>query len=1734
MKSLLVLGLIAATSLSSLADESIQPNEKAERYYKLLLKRPDSGTLFERFVDSWLDTGSKEDLESYLQSGADNGGVQEWRLLATYQDWMGREEQALAAMTSALEKEPESSALFFARAKLKARLLDFEGALADLEKSKDEAGDEAATLKGTWLARAGRPEDALAAWQELLAARPGDEELREDLIELQVGEGLYDEAIATARKLAEDSKDPYQKALRWMRVAAVEVTAGKQDEGLQTYRRVLDMTGEDSWLEKEILAQIDKVFRREENIAGLRDFYADLREKFPQRVSLRKGLASQMAANGEIDEAISLFREVLKITPGDLGNRQQFILLLENAERFDLAVEELEVTLRENDQQPEGWEHMARLRDLMGDAKGLEEALDKVRQLRSVDGPGIVATSSLYERYQMRDKAEEILRKGHTDFPEATEVAEALASFLADINSSKKNQTEATQMWLAMADGSDAEGLLRVARALLANRRAEACFTLLTERIEEFPENLLLLKQLCDAGLTSDQSEKALPFALKMAELAQSPTDLGSALGEVTRLSRRLDLEPILTDLMEQENKSAKQWCVVAELNELQGDLIASDEALAEASKLEQGPLILSQKVRLLESRDELEKAATVMREIIALPGGERPVYLRKLVTLLATAGNWEAALTATDDWKRIAPGDKGAWLRRSELLNESGELEEAVNELRRALAKFGDEEDIKGLLANALVEAGEYTEGERLYRKLYEEADDANAKNRWIERLAELAQQENRVEELLSEFERRKRRNSQEAGPLQALASIHEKLGDYEMQREALAEAVRRKPGNVKLRQDLAQVEERAGDIDRAMTTLQEAARLDSGPLSNQKLVEFYFRNGEIELGLDVLRGIQNGDPREVEKTTFALMQNGEWETASNFLAENPSDDWRLTFLSGLNLYLMGEKDAARTAIGQLTSVTGEIEGLKPQVDEKLFQQWRGWMKQSGLIDEMREATLIQIMGQQVHSLLQIGNQQSRYRSHNSRGGQQVQLLPGTTEEMRALALSFLLQDANQQSGEKRDKLLATIQFPKGRFGEQLKNGHRLVEWAEEELAAGRINLAEAIRFTANNPRFDTKHLVQAATELKESDPETANIALTALFYRDSSLTTNEIVIQKIALLEKIDPLERSEHLDYLTSLVFNQARNQYYYSQQKAITLNEATKNILRTKLSTELAQIPVGEKAKDGEPALADRPWFQALLYDAWESGRPKEFVDLANRFIKEFDLNSKARAGMIYYQGNYYPANAFGGQSNSQTLFQPPSFPRPQSDLPPILQQLLSIPFASEDSVKNEGTAFLKKWRKARDARLSEETDNDAPSNEGMTPELLTPELPQLESSRLRILAQHWAGQTETLEKELQAFENSQNANEVLAAAGYWFQKEDIAKSYQLLAKARFLPMEKSERKTVDGQLTTVGSMLAQQGTALDELEVAQRAVLRIRRSARTPDEQKAITGPMTALGLSDIVAQMQAARLRRGALANNRNRGSRSSSPRLTKALSEGNKEAAAREALRLIRPLLRDPNNRYELQQITEKLQAGNITDEIIALANPGETKSYSRRMEFVALCNAFKKGEIATPVLKALSEERPDDNQVTAKLARLLPREEMMAKVRELMTEEAALDFGLMILQLTNSEDSDPFNNNIRPNSKEAAERSLDAISLCTEFLEKIEPSPKAERNLSWVLALVAGGILNEWSIRDDDGLKSPSFDRELSEPNDFHQKRQRLTRELLQSTLPHPQISSQAQDNI
>ncbi|MGC4014195.1 MAG: hypothetical protein QM755_06690 [Luteolibacter sp.] len=268
------------------------PPAQALKYHEALLKRPNNEALFERFFGAWLDEQPQEALEIFLTDRAKEHGGQEWAILARYQLRRGQEEAALESLGKAIASAPEDPALAMERGKLRLRRLDFNGAREDLAKvaaGKDETlALEAGKLVGKAWLRQGNSEEAVKAWDALLAAHAADEDLLEDLVETAASEGAMNQALGYADKLIAATKDPYQKAVRGMRKGDLLAKAGRNDDALAAYSGTLKEVGEGSWLEHELLAQVEKIFRKQDRLDHLRKELVKLAEKYPRRLLIKR------------------------------------------------------------------------------------------------------------------------------------------------------------------------------------------------------------------------------------------------------------------------------------------------------------------------------------------------------------------------------------------------------------------------------------------------------------------------------------------------------------------------------------------------------------------------------------------------------------------------------------------------------------------------------------------------------------------------------------------------------------------------------------------------------------------------------------------------------------------------------------------------------------------------------------------------------------------------------------------------------------------------------------------------------------------------------------------------------------------------------------------------------------------------------------------------------------------------------------------------------------------------------------------------------------------------------------------------------------------------------------------------------------------------------------------------------------------------------------------------------
>ncbi len=993
-------------------------NEKAGRYYETLKKRPAPGPVFDRFVDAWLDSGTLEQLETFLSAKVKAEPSATGRmLLGLYYVRQGVHAKAVEQCREALKLEPDNALLWQQKALAESRLLEFDQAIASLEKGLEKKPSEELSLAmrqllGRQLSRAGRTTDALNVWQKLMADRPDDEALREDVLDLQLAEGLFDAAVENAAALVERAPDAYKKAMRRLQSAEVLDRAGRSDAAMAELEKCLSDSGADSWLEKEVLARLDRIFRRDDNLSGLRAYIDGLVQRQPQRHGLARARVHLLAELGEKSAAVDAGRALLALAPGDRAAREEFIALLVEAGRMEEAVVQTGELVRQTPADRELLLRLASLKFQAGDKAGCLAAVTDYDKLSGADEAARLRSAALLEKAGLISEAITRLQEAAKAFPASTVVSSALASSL---HKAKRRDEALTEWKRQAAAAANSVALQEVARALSAYGEDETAWELLSKKSGD--GDAPLLTQLCQLAERLDRSADALPHARRLVSLAQSAGDMEAALELAARIIKKSEeADTVITSIG--ADAGVADLCLLAELLEMRGDSAAAENALNKAA-LASPDLAAAQLVRLYRMRQAWPQALEAGAKMFAAPGGKKAATAHLLADIAERARDLEVALRWTREWRKLSPGAAPAVLAETRLLRSLGRDEEALKSLRLASGQFEENKEMREELARLCRDTGKTAEALSLYAGLYEQAQEASQKLRTVHEWAEAALEANRITEMLEQFDERRRQNRNATGPLLALAEIHGVNGDREKQRQVLTDATRLRPDDADLALSLAGMQEDDDLMPQAMETLRAALAHDKSGRVRQRLARLHFTAGEQEDGMKLLEDGPGGAPPDaagVESMAFSLTLSDP-DRALGLLAPriaaDPAD-YRLRFLHAAILAELGQKsEAVREWIALLAirqespAVTARRTGsvFSPDADAR-------FKKYAGMVPE----DVLHIL--RVHDLLnQNARQQQWATRYNPSSQTQTSLfqpaLPGNVTELRALTAESLLRAA-------------------------------------------------------------------------------------------------------------------------------------------------------------------------------------------------------------------------------------------------------------------------------------------------------------------------------------------------------------------------------------------------------------------------------------------------------------------------------------------------------------------------------------------------------------------------------------------------------------------------------------------------------------------------------------------------------------------------------------------------
>ncbi|MEM8737104.1 MAG: tetratricopeptide repeat protein [Planctomycetota bacterium] len=1549
----------------STADAITSPDQlpaKTGRYHQALRRSPQPGLIFDRFCDSWLAERSDEELEQFLERQAEAGEPADQLILGFYFAREGRNVQALRVFRDTLERHPGNAAAWFFKAQIEAATLDFDTALSDLDAAlaadpdPDLAAD-AAELRGRLLVRTGRRAEGLAAWAQLLEQRPDDPELYENLIVVHVEEGLFDPALEILGRLIERTADPQKKVGRQLWRGDILQQAGRKDAALKTYEHALIQVGSGGWLERQVLSQIEQVYRRDQELEAFSQRLTALTEQHPERIEIARRRARVLSELGQTDAAIAQWRALLERAPGDRELRRAFADVLADAGQTQPAIDLIEALLTDR---PGDGDLRLRLASLYHQAERPEDAVAQVRVfVEQSDGSlssAIRATRTL-ERFELDGPAEAILRGYVDSHPEEPAAQQALAELLYRVD----QKDQAIAIWRDTAlETQDRGELLGAARALSSRGEAETAQAVLLDRVEDFAEDAEVLGALAEVSLRGGEPEPAVAWLRPWLRSTAGGEALGRAVDTAARLARSAKQDDALIRELSAAAESdtpptdGEVW-LLATLYEARGDSPAADAVLARGLDRDPAPeTLIYAKAGLLADRGQYALAADALLPLVERPGGMRSALVRELIDLYARDFRLEDALAWIERWKQASPGSISPWLRQAALLSADGQNEVALKVLEDAGRRFPDDVSIASKLADTYAQEGREADAVRVVWKLYDAADSTAAKLSWVRKLAELTRFSDGSDRLIRRLELRRDQDRRSVEPYLALAELYRVLDRYEERRAALMEAARVQPEDLDLLLTIARVEQQAGELEQAVGTLRRALPLDSSGRIRRQLAILSIELGQTSEAVDLFNDTAptSQDVSEMIDFANALMSQNEWEIAADFLGSRVTahpDDYRLAYLHGVALRELFQTQAASDAFIAVVDIDREPPGVQTPAQNPFAQY-------TTMFQRMLPAESLTLLRQQWANYRATSYRtQQQHIGFAGRGGVGVFIQPPTSwTDAHDLAIAHLRGIAYESDDAARQRIVAgleqrgvrlaavMIDLPPDAHGGVMFSGELLETHRDEPAVLALGVMMGAFQETQISPELYT----HAATLFEDDWPELTLLTLMGQLAEvgvsDSALVA-DIWPRLEAQLEQIE--EPAELM--IPALA---AYAGLMPGQGSPIDLTDEQRGVLSNKLRSWYRKLDAQSQY---------RPWLmQSVVASILQT---EDWPELA-RFINDETARHRAQTSGRAVSGQAAQLRAMHrrGQGPIQEL-----------NFPPI--GLVSIP------------AELAGLWGAENMFGMMETPVDHTALLAALPE----ETPPLVRALIAGAADDDEALTAALDPVLTGPQSTLDA--WLVRAAWDGQRGEPSRAMNALVRASYLPMSRGDRTRVDGATVayaiTIGDALSD-----DARSAAQRAALRLRQSAITFEERSVVIEALAALGLDEEAERMEERLVAApsgsasGVFSRGRGGVTGPGTERIGDLLVEGRRGDAVKLAARAVAGFAQQlaQGNSWVLQQhdaeeLLALLETRGLTEDVIAEADPGDTARGQRRVMFGLTLEVLGEIDRAAQVYRATLDQRPD-----------------------------------------------------------------------------------------------------------------------------------------------------------
>ena len=996
-------------------------NEKALKYLKLCLKKSSSKYLFNHLYDSWNDDSSS--LEQELKKN-DSPSCQ--RLLVRLYEREGRDSEALNTCEKLLKDSPGESVLLLIKARLEFNAHNYEQCVKDLtlalndKKLSSKQAVEIKKMLGSAYLRLDKEKQALAVWKKLYADKH-ELDFGEDVLQLMLSEGLYEEAKTFCEQLIKECKDKFRSLELSIKLAEIYRLKGSRKESLASYRKILAKTGTGSWLEKEIFSRIAQLYRAEDDNAGLLKFTADFLKEFKARSAIRLRYIDMLFVSGAEKQALEAYRELIKKAPLNKDYRVAYAKMLVKAKKYKLAVDIYAGLVKRFPRNSELFFSKA-LVEIKADMK--QKALADIKSyiaLNSSSEYAYIRAAKILESAKMNKEAGVFYKDFMKKFSDSVDALETYAVWLLRTGKTK----EAVKL-LTTAKDLPLPILLRRSKLLLNYKQSSEVYAFLQRFQKNYKNDFRFNEELFAACVAFKKQEDILKMIPVMLDTANSWDELTRAISSVCYVLKRNKMMVKYMETLEADkNLKSNNLCLLALM---QSRLSGNDKALATldaAINKTPGELMFyRQKSLILNSEGEYTKAADALKQLLKRDSKARAIIYRQLINLYKRADNKQEAIKWAAKLKGEFPDSVTSWMIFARLQEQNSKPEEAIKTLGRAMFRFPDNDELQRQLVSAYSSKGDMRGAINICWKILRQSNNLGGKLGMVTRIYRLSRTDDLKNSLTSRLKLQMKNNPKDIFPLLALAEVAKLSYNDNEYRDYVQKASQIGKKSIFLLNKLAEIDEEQGSYASAEGILKKIVEQDKTDKAKIKLANFYFRAGDDEKGMEIYHSYLSDkkDPKTLMSFAADMIAGKRPEEAVKILKNlaPSSDDCVLHYLLGSAYEDINNTELAVKEFMKAMKLSNTIKSKLKSTNSVLSSYTRFMASFPPAIQQL---TAIQMLKYRIYQY-----KQQRYGSYNRYRASTSLMLPVTSNEAVIMTLCHFSKLHQKLTPEKQEELLKFI----------------------------------------------------------------------------------------------------------------------------------------------------------------------------------------------------------------------------------------------------------------------------------------------------------------------------------------------------------------------------------------------------------------------------------------------------------------------------------------------------------------------------------------------------------------------------------------------------------------------------------------------------------------------------------------------------------------------------------